>query len=542
MQKNKKNNIVYFLVLIYFFICIKDNAQGLWNNGARIVFAGPAYMYINGAAGNFSNTAGGLVTPSQTSTIFLQGSWINNAANVVFTADGGTVIMNGALTTQSIGGTNPTAFTHLQLTGTNHVSLAVNNVTVGGATSFTGSLHIDTRPFILNSNMLHHTNGVGTSITSAGTAPNVGRMVSETNAAVNPSILRWYVRTTTGMHEVPFGTLDPADNRIPLDFIITTPMTNASGYVDFSTRRTAASDNVPWAGASNVAAVSFFYCPNVPLTGNPCAVNSVVDRWWDITNSHAVTANVTFRYRGAENTLNTPYNTGNIGAQYWDGSQWMPNNATIGSALAVATGTGAVTASGLNFFCPWVLSSVSAPLPVELLDFKMECKDRMNKILHWSVISSVPISHFEVQGSNDALNFQKIDVVQPVASGNSVSHYRYELPHTSSYSYYRILMVDASNNARKSKTIDAANDCAPANINVFYNPALGIVLDAMVSDNMKAEMNLFDVSGKLIKYNHTELNKGYNRLLWAPELAEGVYVLELKAGSEIKYIKIPYRN
>jgi hypothetical protein len=538
MQKNKKNNIVYFLVLIYFFICIKDNAQGLWNNGARIVFAGPAYMYINGAAGNFSNTSGGLVTPSQTSTIFLQGSWINNAANTVFTADGGTVIMNGALTTQSIGGTNPTAFTHLRLNGTNDVSLAVNNVTVGGATSFTGSLFIDTRPLILNSNMLHHTNPFGTSIMTNGT----GRMVSETNAAVNPSILRWYVRTSAGLHEVPFGTLDPADNRIPLGFNITNGMINTAGYVDFSTRKTTASDNLPWAGASNVAAVSFFYCPNIPLTGNPCAANSVIDRWWDITNSDPVTADVTFRYRGAENTLNAPYNTGNIGAQFWTGSLWDQNNATYGSALAVTTGTGAVTATGIGTFCPWILSSVSVPLPVELLDFKMECNNGVNKILHWSVISDIPLSYFEIQGSNDALNFTRIATVQPNAYNNAITQYRYELDKNQSFAYYRILMVDAYNQAKKSKTIDAANDCAPANINVFYNPALGIVLDAMVSDNMKAEMNLFDVSGKLIKYNHTELNKGYNRLLWAPELAEGVYVLELKAGSEIKYIKIPYRN
>jgi hypothetical protein len=529
----KKILFILNLILVFRFF-----PQGLHNNGARIVFAGPAYMYINGAAGNFSNTSGGLVTPSQTSTIFLQGNWINNAANAVFSADGGTVIMNGALTAQNIGGTNPTAFTHLQLNGNNNITLAVNNVTVGGATSFTGSLHIDTRPLILNSNMLHHTNGAGTSISTAGT----GRVVSETNAAVNPSILRWYVRTTTGMHEIPFGTMNPTDNRIPLSFSISAAMTNTAGYVDFSTRTTAASDNQPWAGASNVAAVSFFYCPNVPLTGNPCAVNSVIDRWWDISNSHAVTADVTFRYRGVENTLNAPYNTGNIGAQYWDGSQWLPNNSTIGSAAAVTTGTGAVTASGLNFFCPWVLSSVSAPLPVELLDFKMECKDRNHKILHWSVISDVPLSHFEIQGSHDAHNFSKIDIVQPHPSNNSVLHYQYELGNTPSYPYYRILMVDANNIAKKSKTIDALKDCAPDYVNVFYNSAIGIVLDAMVTDNMKVEMNLFDVSGKLIKFNVIELNKGYSRHLWKPELAKGVYVLEFIIGNEFKYIKIPHND
>ncbi len=524
--------IINYTLILYHF------PQGLHNNGARIVFAGPAYMYINGAAGNFSNTSGGLVTPSQTSTIFLQGNWTNNAANAVFSADGGTVIMNGALTAQNIGGTNPTAFTHLQLNGNNNITLAVNNVTVGGATSFTGSLHIDTRPLILNSNMLHHTNGVGTSISTAGT----GRMVSETNAAVNPSILRWYVRTSTGMHEVPFGTMNPTDNRIPLGFNITTGMSNTAGYVDFSTRTTAASDNQPWAGASNVAAVSFFFCPNVPLTGNPCAVNSVIDRWWDISNSHAVTADVTFRYRGVENTLNAPYNTQNIGAQYWDGSQWLPNNSTIGSAAAVSTGTGAVTASGLNFFCPWVLSAVNAPLPVEILDFKMECNDRNNKVLHWSVISDIPISYFEIQGSDDALNFTKIDIVQPASSTNLVSDYQYDLRNSPTYSYYRILMVDANNVAKKSKTIDAKKDCAPSNMNVYYNTAIGIVLDALTAEDTFAEMNLFDVSGKLIKFKHVELHKGYNRHVWTPDVAEGVYLLELKTEYESKYIKIPYRN
>ncbi|MCX8081344.1 MAG: T9SS type A sorting domain-containing protein [Bacteroidia bacterium] len=528
-----------FFYILYIVVNIQLFSQGLHNNGAHIVFSGPAFMYIDGASGNFSNTANGLVTPSQTSTILVRGNWINNgtpATNYVFTADGGTVILDGALTNQSIMGTNPTAFTHLQLIGTNNAQLAVNNVTVGGATSFTGSLHIDNRPLFLNSNMLHHTNGAGASITTNLS----GRLVSETNLAVNPSILRWYVRTTTGMHEVPFGTA--AGDRIPLGFNITTPMTNAAGYMDFSTRATAGTDNQPWAGASNVAAVSFMFCPNVSLTGNPCAQNSVVDRWWDITNSHAVTADITFRYRGAENTIaGAP---GNLGAQYWNGSQWLPNNSNFAiTAAGVTTGTGAVTATGISNFCPFVLSSVSAPLPIEFLDFKMECSNDMNKVLHWSTISDSPISHFDILASNDGQNFQKIGTVPAASNQKQVNHYQYLLKdENKNFRYYRIMIYDFNNQAKKSKTIDAPASCNSKDFNVYYNPSLGIVINIISDGNEKISLNLFDVSGKLINVKENETIKGYQQIIWTPDVQEGIYLLNVTYGNTSKYLKIPYRH
>jgi len=533
MLKSKK----YFF-LCSFLCCHLLSSQGFFNNGARVVFNGAAFMYINGAAGNFSNTSGGLVTPSQTSTILLQGSWINNAANAVFTADGGTVILDGSVGTQNIGGTNPTAFTHLRLIGTNNASLAVNNVTVGGATSFTGSLHIDNRPFILNSNTLIHTNGAGTSISRN----NAGRLVSETNAAVNPSILRWYVRTTTGMHEVPFGTMDASDNIIPLGFNITTAMTNAAGYVDFSTRRTLTSDNQPWPGASNVGAVTFMYCPNIPLTGNPCAVNSAIDRWWDISNSNPVTADLTFRYRGVENTLNAPYNSGNIGAQFWTGSLWDQNNATYGSAPAVPSGTGAVTATGIGTFCPWVLSSVSVPLPVELLDVKMECSGK-EKNIYWSTLSESQMLLFEIQASKDGSNFTKIGEVPANGNSNQIRNYQYSIkPEHSNYSLFRVRCIDVNFNAKNSKTVTAPESCSKNDVNIYYYPETGIVVNAVMAAPGPVKMSLFDVSGKLIVFQHSEMEKGYNQKIWKPDLAEGVYVLQVEINNTKQFLKIPYRN
>jgi hypothetical protein len=149
-------------------------------------------------------------------------------------------------------------------------------------------------------------------------------------------------------------------------------MTSASSYVDVSTRSTAAANNLPWAGASNIGGpVNQMFSPNGNFPDGSDEV--VVDRWWDITNSDPVTADITFSYRGIENTLIAPYDIGFVGPQYWNGSGWISDNLVIGAgAASVSTRVG--YAIGITYtFCPWILSLVLAPLPVELIDFKATC-------------------------------------------------------------------------------------------------------------------------------------------------------------------------
>ena len=97
----KRNLILYYIL----FLSVSLFSQGLINDGARIVFTGGSQIYIDGMLGHYTNQLGGLITPSASSTITLLGDWRNNSspANVVFTTDGGGVVLAGAA--QNISGT-----------------------------------------------------------------------------------------------------------------------------------------------------------------------------------------------------------------------------------------------------------------------------------------------------------------------------------------------------------------------------------------------------------------------------------------------------
>ena len=224
--------IVLLLPLVIF-------SQGLYNNGANIVFSGASQLYIDDVAnGNYFTTGTGSITASSTSTITVLKNWINNSSNNGFASpDGGGVLLAG--NTQSIGGSAATAFYDLSLAGNGIKTLAVNSTTVGGQATFTGILSIGSSTLDLNSNRIDITNSAVGAISRSS-----GYIISETSSAINPSIIRWYHRTVGGSKVYPFGV---AGSYIPFTFSISTTMTNTASYVDVSTRATSTAFNLPWA-------------------------------------------------------------------------------------------------------------------------------------------------------------------------------------------------------------------------------------------------------------------------------------------------------
>lgn len=495
------------------FLTATAFSQGLINNGARIVFSGAAQIYINGSNGHYTSQAAGRITPSASSTISLAGNWVNNSspANNAFTADGGGVVLTGAA--QSIGGSSPTAFHNLTLAGNGVKTLAVNQNTVGGQSTFSGVLAVGSSTMDLNSNTLNVTNSATGAITRSS-----GYIISETPSGSNPSIIRWYHRTVGGSKVYPFGV---AGAYIPFTLNITSPMGNAAAYVEVSTRATAASNNQPWA-----AGVSHMYSPNVPYTDG--SIPAVIDRWWQVNNSHAVTANATFSYRGSENTLNPLYNTGMIGAQYWGGG-WLPDNANIGSAAAVTSGVGSVTASGLSTFGPWVLTSLLSPLPIELLSFEGSCSGQ-DIVLNWCTASESDNDYFSVEQSADGVNF--INVAKIPGAGTSHEKHCYKYKATGmgdGINYFRLRESDKKSRNETSEIISVAsclNSAESVLIASNGSSEFDLVFNAL-SDQF-VQLYIHNTLGQTMDLRHIQIEKGYNHTrIDAGSLSEGVYYVSV---------------
>lgn len=492
-------------------------AQGLLNNGASIVFSGGGQVYIDGSTGHYTSQSGGSITPSATSSVTLLGNWINNAANVGFTADGGGVVLAGA--SQSIGGSNSTKFNNLTLSGSGTKTLLLNT-TVGGQSVYNGVLALGALPLDLNSNRLDVTNSAAGAITSS-----TGYIISETNVAVNPSLVRWYTRTSTGSHVYPFGV---SGTQIPFTFNITSAM-GASDYVEVSTRATSNASNTPWAGASNVGAVTHMYSPIIGADGS---VQVVIDRWWNITSSSAVTANVTFSYRGSENTLTSPYQTGQLGAQHWNGTAWEP---PVGSAAAVTSGVGSVTANGLNTFSPWVLSSLLAPLPVELTSFEATCMSN-DVFITWSTASEKNNLLFTIERSTDGIHYTGIATVNGSGNSGSTMHYNYTDAgsNTDEVLYYRISQTDNTGTGKVLKTISISG-CGETRDQVHvYNTTDGSVyMQAILNHDDDFTWTVYDMLGRRIISDDVHAVKGANTIkLPVGTLSQAWYMLHLQGSSE----------
>lgn len=513
---------IFFIVV--FLIYSIGFSQGVLNNGARIVFVGASQMYIDGTTGHYTSQSNGLITPSASSTISLEGNWINNSANVAFTVDNGGVVLAGA--TQTIGGTNASAFYNLSLAGNGIKTLAINQTTVGGQSTFTGILSVGSSTLDLNANQLDVTNSATGAITRTS-----GYIISETNTAVNPSVIRWYHRTSSGTRVYPFGV---AGSYIPFTFNITTPMSNNASYIDVSTRATAAANNLPWAGASNLGGpVTHMYSPNGPYADGSDEV--VIDRWWDITNSHPVTGDITFSYRGLENTLISPYDIGFIGPQYWDGSAWVSNNLIIGAGASVTSAplVGSVSASNVSTFCPWVLSAKLSPLPVQLINFDATCVNN-EIVLEWCTASENENINFIIQQSIDGINYTDVALVNGKGFSNEKNCYKQIVSSLGETNYFKLKLSDNKGTSTTSKVISVAS-CKNLSDNIIItndgSDQIGVIVNAIGDKNL--EINVHNSLGQIIKVENMHVVKGYNKLdLDLDKNSNGVYYVSIIESNE----------
>lgn len=479
-------------------------AQGFINNGANLVLTNASYVVIAGSTGHYTSDNNGLIhNASVGGEIWLEGNWINNASNQAFDNDGTRVRLTGG--GQNIGGSNSSAFYHLNLEGTGTKTLQINT-TAGGISNLTGVLSLGNRFLDLNSNTLTVSNSAIGAITAAN-----GYIISETNVAVNPSIVRWNMQATTGAHIFPFGV---AGTRIPFTFNKTTA---TSADISVSTRATG-SNNQPWAGISNVGPVTNMTSATLGLSD--ASVDAVIDRWWDIQTTASVTADITFSYRLSENT--TTYSPADFGAQHWNGSLW---ETPLGSGSVVA-GVGVVQANGLSSFSPYVLAPLVFPLPLTLLDFSAACLDGYSE-LRWTSASEQNLSHYTIEKSRDGYAWITVGEVEAIGNNNQENSYSFIDAEQSDFSYYRLKNRNFDGTINTLATL--TNDCRGngSSINVYPNPSSGNFVVEINSDEIigTAILLLSDMNGKTIQKREVYLDKGVSSVHYENEIDSGVYFL-----------------
>jgi len=179
--------------------------------------------------------------------------------------------------------------------------------------------------------------------------------------------VEWITSTTTGSYVIPFGVGGNAADYIPLGF----NKINASNLtLTVSTYSTnAANAPMPGASTSNGGAVA-------AVSAIPQAADAI-DRYWDIQTNVAVNADITFSYRGIENTIagGGPCATDTIKAQNWNGGAWNPlkgpGNPGVTTGIGVVGPISAWTSYGQFVLARAPLTPTITTKIVNQINFKL---------------------------------------------------------------------------------------------------------------------------------------------------------------------------
>ncbi len=520
---------IILLIAILPFACLQHaQAQGIRNESAYIYNNGASIYIATAGTGHYTSNGTGRITPVGAAAMYVYGNWVNNASNTGFTADAGTVYMDG--TNQSLGGTNQTVFYNLSLRNGGIKTMNVN-ISAGGMTTLTGLLGLTNAELNLNQYTLTITNP-GMSI-----ARTTGFINSENGCGtcnVWSSAVTWSITTNTGARTIPFG-LSGSGTYLPFVF----NKTNAvNSNVTVSTRSATATNNTPL--PTNVTHMNV---PNIPATQPNDATNTVIDRWWYVTPSTGsatpVSLDLNMTYRGGENTCTGCPQTGNFGAQYWVNYSvtnygWKLNNAVYGLWPGVTAGTqGAGTTTGaLNLpdgglsTSYWVLSCTAKPLPIGLVYFTATCQNNGNTLLQWKTATEINAHHFEVQKSSNAVDFTTVGLTSAQYPNGGTYSFT-DTQKNTSIVYYRLKMVDMDGSFKYSAIADLASDqCLSVKTNI-YGVSKNIITDINSPTNQTVNVVIIDALGRILLNQSLTVADGYNQFHFPMDVANSIYFVKL---------------
>jgi hypothetical protein len=492
---------------------IMMDINGILNMGAKLLFGRspdatqrPTSLWLRSAAELQTSNNTGMYDGTTAATFVFETRNNANTVNTVnsfnWTLDANSTVTHNSAGNQVVTGKFPLNFTSSTnndiASGTTatykYGILNINNQgTVGTNYAFpanpaagTGNVFVRTTLKLTRGELNLQGSGTGQTITIENSAiaainrdgaTTVGYIKSEeANAGNNRAIVQWNSGSTNGAYVIPFGV---STTYIPFTFTKTAGNSN----MQFSTRATAANDNLPLAAISSVAAVANMN--SAALGGANGAIPSTIDRWWNITavaGPATVTADMIFTYRGIENTT-TVAPLGTFKAQHWNGTYW---DLPVGAGTGVTAGTGTVSVSGANTFSPWVLTAATAPLPIELVSFDAHL-NLTSVDLNWETSSEINNDYFSLEKSIDGQNFDEFKKVK--GAGNSTNDIKYADVDPNPFigiTYYRLKQTDFDGHFTYSNIAPVEyNPNGDPSIFLYPNPTSGATSTTLVMNSLE---------------------------------------------------------
>ena len=178
---------------------------------------------------------------------------------------------------------------------------------------------------------------------------------------------------------------------------------------------------------------------------------------------------------------------------------------------------------------------VTGVLPLSLTKFTGSKQNGIIK-LNWQTDFEQSIKYYEVQKSNNGVDFKKIGIVNAV--GNSIvsqSYFYDDAEMLGNIFYYRLKIVEENGTSKLSKIVIFKSDKGIITSTISPNPFYSFINVDFETDNAQnITIRLYDLMGRIVKNTTLSARKGNNtfKVSALEALPGGSYIIEMIAGGE----------
>ncbi len=286
---------------------------------------------------------------------------------------------------------------------------------------------------------------------------------------------------------------------------------------------------------TNLTAVSEFNVRHNLTTPNRTQVLSpivLVDtaEYWTINKISGSAARVTMNWDNSK----VPFpmlTVSGIRAAYFNGSYWT----NVGGTGTGSTTLGSVTSNSITAFNNnFVVGSTAWVLPLKIISFTGGRVNDHVKI-NWVIGNELNVDHYELERSDDGINFYAIAVQAPFNRNNTelysyddhkalkgIAYYRLKIDHSSNQlSYSNIITISVTNNGKDFYVITNPVDAA---IDIFAGVSFTGVYNYTIVNN----------AGQIVQSGVLDIRtSGVHTIKFQSMLSSGTYFLSVRNAEHI---------
>ena len=257
-------------------------------------------------------------------------------------------------------------------------------------------------------------------------------------------------------------------------------------------------------------------------------VTKAINRTWTV--SPAATADLNFGFNTGEGNASCVLTDG-MGLYNSSGGAWTSLGTATPSVPSSAATSYQVGYSAVAFAGTIFNLANTTSIPVELMSFKAFVKNNANA-LTWVTASERSNAAFDIERSNNGLDFQVIGTVKGAGTSAKVTTYNFSDDAPLPVSYYRLRQIDLDGKETPSKILTVTRTGAgKVVLNKLYPSVAHDVLTLDMTLNGATTVSIYDASGRLVVSKQLgDVSGSIVEPLNVNGLANGVYMLNVQSG------------